>query len=185
MNHIEITPKPKHPALEEIVISHLQDNLANKCCWLNHVFNKAQRLCTKENARGFYPAILLPCGKKNEYISLFPDESLRNFAFFYTDDSQKVEQTVRSTKIISPFSCIVWGDTRTIHASRTEIKESILKAFELPIPVGRVSVKDIYEKGENIYRGFDIKEIDSQYLMEPYFGLRIEGTLTYYLSCHD
>ena len=57
---------------------------------------------------------------------------------------------------------------------------------------GRLTVEQIYERFENIYKGYsleriynelayqgqDIQSIDKQYFMHPYAGLRIEFTLT-------
>jgi len=42
---------------------------------------------------------------------------------------------------------------------------------------GRLTLSKLYEKADNVFKEFDIKELDSQYFMHPYAGIRIEGAL--------
>lgn len=47
----------------------------------------------------------------------------------------------------------------------------------------RIELAKIYEQAENIFKGYSLREIDTQYLMQPYGGIRIDGFLMYREEC--
>jgi hypothetical protein len=41
----------------------------------------------------------------------------------------------------------------------------------------------VWEKAENIFKGFTLDEIESQFLMQPYCGWRFEGIIEISTEC--
>ena len=85
---------------------------------------------------------------------------------------------------------IVWVNLESIFEGSEErnseaVKAEILKVLtrETFLTSGRITVESIYEKAESIYEGFSLKEIDSQFLMQPFAGFRFEGELTFFETC--
>lgn len=65
------------------------------------------------------------------------------------------------------------------------IKAEILKVLNggFWLRSGRLTVTQIEEKAENIYKGYSLDEVDNQFLMHPFGGLRFDGKLTINESC--
>ena len=76
-----------------------------------------------------------------------------------------------------------------------EVKDEIMRVLTTPgliTTTGKLVINDIYERFENIYKGYSIEkiynnytykgegiqDIDKQFFMYPYAGIRIEFTLT-------
>jgi len=179
---IDKAPKPANPVLIDRVLASLQDTLIEKLSWLDFAFGRAQRLVTKKENRDFYyPGIYT--GAK-EYKNVLPGEQNGNFCFFVVSDPQAVEykQHQRNT-LKSPFSLVFWYNLDKIYPDtnerRTEeIKLEILRTLtDAILTEGRITIATIFEQAENIYKGYSLKEIDNQFLMHPFAGLRIEGEI--------
>ena len=88
----------------------------------------------------------------------------------------------------------MWFDLRKIYDTDTNRNTEALKADILRVLAGRtgwrldegrVTIARIYERAENIYRGYTLSEIDNQFLMHPYGGMRFEGVLEFAEVCYD
>jgi hypothetical protein len=187
--NIPNVPKPTAPALLDVVIGQIQDLLKLKLPWLNYSFGRSQKLATtKERKNYFYPGVHIGGG---EYISVFPDQSLGNFSFFAIDDPQVVEFAPNSFNTIkAKYALIFWFNLDNIFAgsedrNTEEIKAQILKVLtrDLRLTVGRLNIESINEKAENIYKGFNLSEINSQFLMQPFAGMRFEGEILIMEGC--
>lgn len=171
-----------NPRLLDKVITELQRGLADRLPWLNHSFGKAERLVKMIDGRKVYtPNIYIG---KNEYELLAPDDYLGNFSFFTIDDPQEISWSVGETsEIKSPFSLIVWVDMRKIqdvdNRDTESVKRQILRSLngEIRLRHGSITINKIYERAENIFRGFTLDEIDNQFLMSPFMGWRFEGLM--------
>lgn len=185
----EKAPKTKNPVMIDRVLAYIQDSLVENIGWLDHAFGKAQRLVTRREQRDhYYPGVYVG---KNEYLNVLPGQGLGNRTFFTIEDPHTVDYNPRRYNTIrSPFSLVLWYDLRTIFKGETErnteeIKRQILRVLTNSVlPSGsRIEVSRIYEQAENIFKGYSLKEIDTQYLMHPFAGLRIEGTIIYREEC--
>ena len=187
--NLDRVPKPTDPQLTDKAIVQLQDLLALELPWLNHAFGRAQRLIT-ENDRGkfIFPAVHI---KNGEYQSVMPDSSLGNFSFFVIDDPQQLKTHKSSlSAITSDFSLIVWGNLEDILGEQTDrnsecIKRQVIKAITdcSYLLNCEVELLQVYEDARNIYKGYSINEVQTQFLTQPYYGLKIEGTLKQYDEC--
>lgn len=185
-------PKIDNPKLIDRVIGDIQDGLIDGLPWLNKAFGKAQRLVKIIEGKKYYTPNVYDTG--NKYTPVLPDSKIGNFSFFWVDDPQTLVQTdfVSQTtgKIKTNCSLIIWMDLRRVFNSannrNTEsIKADILKLLNggLWLKNGRFTVNKIYEQSENIYKGFNIDEVDNQFLMHPFAGFRFEGELLINENC--
>lgn len=184
MNRIRET---QNPELLDRVIQEVQKGLEAGLPWLDKAFGRVQRLLRPVKGKNYYiPAIYVD---KNDYIEVLPSDRIGNFSFFSISDPQEVrwEPNARGS-IKATYSLIVWFDLRKISGAdnrNTEmVKADILKVLNgLHMTCGRIDVQQIFERAENIYKGFSIKEVDSQFLMHPYAGFRFRGTININESC--
>ena len=189
MNNLPKAPKPTNPVMIDRAISYIQDALISEIGWLDHAFGRAQTLVTKQDKKTYYyPAVYIG---SNEYLNVLPGQEIGNRIFFVIDDPQTVDFNPRRYNVInSPISIVCWYDLSRIYAESSErnteeIKRQILRVLtNLTMPdATRLTIDKIYEKADNIFRGYSIREIDTQYLMQPFAGIRIDGTLTYREDC--
>lgn len=199
----ELTAKiqyKENPVLLDKVLQDIQKVLSEKLSWLNYAFGRAYKLVEHqaEGAKFIYPAAYVGNG---EYISLVPNDNFGNFSWFDIYDPQKVTQVVQSLpQYTFSGALIFWYSLDSIYADNTfinteEVKEEILRVLTSPgliKTIGKLAINEIFERYENIYRGYslekiynnydyagqDIQSIDKQFFMYPYAGLRIEFTLT-------
>ena len=188
------------PVLLDKIIQDIQDSLQERLKWLNVVFGKAHKLVEHrtDGNKFIYPAVYVG---KSEYVSLLPNDNFGNFAWFDIYDPQNVINVIHSNPQFSFSGAIVfWYDTSSIYDDTDtlyteEIKNEIISALTTPGLIkqtGRLEITRIYERFENIYKGYslekiynnfsykgdDIQSIDKQFFMHPYSGIRIEFEIT-------
>ena len=176
------------PKLFDGVIQDLQDALGT-LSWLNHIFGRSERLVQLKNGIHKYTPNVYQ--GKGEYISLLPDNTkLGNYCFFVMDDPQTVGMQMQTqNRVKSPFSLIVWVDMRKVGASADDrntelLKEDVIKTIRTAwLKKGSVTAELIYERAENIFQGFSLDEVDNQFLMAPYWGMRITGEMIVTEDC--
>lgn len=180
---IERVPKRLRPKLFDRVLAELQDGLAERFVWLDHIFGRAEKVVEKKNGtRIVLPAVYVGC---NDYLNINPDDRvIGNYAFFTIDDPQEVEYAARVGKIKAGFSLIVWLDLRKIESDDERdveaVKSAILKALSGGIWVksGSVRVHRVFEHPDTVFSGFSYDHLDAQALVHPYCGLRFSGEIT-------
>ena len=178
------------------VIGDIQQGLVDNISWLNAAFGRSQRLTKMMNGK----KIVTPnvnCGGwnghgENDYIETSPDSKIGNFAFFEIEDPQTIDAGPWARQIKAPFGLIVWFDLIRVYNTATNRNTEKLKAQILHVlngragwhlTGGRIIINRIYERAENIYRGYTLSEIDNQFLMHPYAGFRFDGILEYDELC--
>lgn len=182
----------------DAVIGEIQQGLVNNLSWLDAAFGRAQRLTKNiEGKRIVTPNVY--CGGwnghgPNDYIEVSPDAKIGNFSYFEVDDPQTIDPGPWARQIKAPFSLIVWFDLNRVYDSRTnrnteKIKSDILHILngraDFHLTNGRIVINKIYERAENIYKGYTLSEIDNQFLMHPFAGLRFEGLLEFDELCYQ
>lgn len=186
--------------LVDAMISELQQVLVANFGWLDAAFGRSQRLIKRINGK----QIITPnvfCGGwnghgENDYIEVSPDSNIGNFCFFEVNDPESVNWQPRQLMDIeTPISIIFWFDTRRVfdEASNRDIshlKNDILTLLNgrtglIMNTHGKLAINQIYERAENIYRGYSLSEIDNQYLMHPFAGFRFDGTIKITQPCID
>jgi len=188
---------PNAVMLDE-VIGELQKGLYDNVSWLDAAFGRSQRLIKEIRGK----KVITPnvyCGGwrghgPNDYIEVSPDSKIGNFSFFEVDDPQTIDVEPWARQIKAPFGLIVWFDLQRVYNSKTnrnteKLKADILKVLNgrsgFVMRKGRIQITKIYERAENIYKGYTLSEIDNQYLMHPFGGFRFEGILEYDELCTE
>lgn len=193
-------PMKKNPVLLDKIIQDIQTKLKEKLTWLDYAFGRAYKLVQHQDNGGkfIYPAAYIG---NSDYISLLPDDNYGNFCWFDIYDSQKVINVVQSTPQFTISGAIIfWFNLDSIFSDNDamyteEIKDEIIRVLSTPGIVkqtGKLAINEIYERFENIYRGYsiekiynsyqysgqDIQSLDKMFFMHPYSGLRFEFTIT-------
>lgn len=179
---IEKVMKVRHPALFDRCIVSLQDGLEKELPWLDHVFGRVERLVKEvQGVRRYTPNVYLG---KDEYLLLLPDQGLGNLCYFVLEDEEGVEWYVgERSRLEARFSLVVWVDMRTVEdddeRNTERVKAQVLRALNggIWIRSGSIQIDSIYERAENVYRGFTLDEVDNQFLMAPFAGFRFEGVM--------
>ena len=189
-----------NPVLLDKVIQDMQTTFLVKLPWLNYAFGKAYKLVEHrpDGNKFIYPAAYNGNG---EYISLLPNDNFGNFSWFDIYDPQNITEVVQSLPQYTFSGAVVfWYDLSSIYTDANflyteEIKDEIIRLLTTPgliTTTGKLVINNIYERFENIYRGYSIEkiynnysykgegiqDIDKQFFMYPYSGLRVEFTLT-------
>lgn len=198
-NSVQIRFK-EDPVLLDKILQDIQKSLMNRLKWLNCAFGRAYKLVEHrpDGNKFIYPAMYNGNG---EYVSLLPNDNFGNFSWFDIYDPQKITEVVQSLPQYTFSGAIIfWYDLSSIYEDETvmhteEVKDEIMQVLTTPgliTTTGKLVINDIYERFENIYKGYSIEkiynnytykgegiqDIDKQFFMYPYAGIRIEFTLT-------
>lgn len=189
-----------NPVLLDKILQDMQKSLMEKLMWLNCAFGRAYKLVEyrPDGNKFIYPAIY---NGNSEYVSMLPNDNFGNFSWFDIYDPQRITQVVQSLPQYTFSGAIIfWYDLSSIYEDETvlhteEVKDEIMRVLTTPgliTTTGKLVINDIYERFENIYKGYSIEkiynnyiykgesmqDIDKQFFMYPYAGIRIEFTLT-------
>jgi len=177
------------PTLLDAAFAQVNAKLLVAFDWLDFAFGKAQRLEREKNGRVIrYPAVY----GSTDYINMFPDSHLGSFSFFDVPDTQIVDEWKRGhyNRFRTGFGLVFWVDLRDVYPNdftrRTgeHVKADVLRFFGSKFFAGcRVEITEVDERTENVYPGYNISEIDNQFLMRPYYGFRISGEIVYDETC--
>lgn len=179
------------------VLGEIQRGLVGNLPWLDVAFGKAQRLVkTSPGGRRYTTPNVYAGGwaghGPNDYVEVSPDSEIGNFSFFAIDDPQIVQPGVGLKEFHTPYGLVVWFDCRRVFGANDVRNTELLKAQVINVLSGRsgfaltrghIEIGRIFEQAVNIYRGFSLDEVDNQFLMHPFGGFRIEGTLYYTEVC--
>lgn len=196
MSAINNAPIINDPVMLDRVIGEIQTGLIENISWLDAAFGRAQRLTKMINGK----RVITPnvyCGGwnghgPNDYIETSPDSKIGNFSFFEIEDPQTIDASPWARQIKAPFGLIFWFDLRRVYNEATKRDTESLKAQILRVlngndgwylDQGRIVINKIYERAENIYRGYSLSEIDNQFLMHPFAGFRFDGLLEFDELC--
>lgn len=174
-----------NPKLFDKEVLKIQNALADAFPWLNYAFGICETLTDIKDGRKFNSANLYI--GRGQYMQVMPCEELGNFAFFTLRDPQEFMARDRNL-IKSPFSLIIWYDTRKVslptdERNTEEIKAQILGVLsELRFP--SVSLTRIYEKPQNVFADYSYDYTNNQFMMSPYAGLRIDGVMEVRIPCN-
>ena len=198
-NSVQIRFK-EDPVLLDKILQDMQKSLMNRLKWLNCAFGRAYKLVEHrpDGNKFIYPAMYNGNG---EYVSLLPNDNFGNFSWFDIYDPQKITEVVQSLPQYTFSGAIIfWYDLSSIYEDETvmhteEVKDEIMRVLTTPgliTTTGKLVINDIYERFENIYKGYSIEkiynnytykgegiqDIDKQFFMYPYAGILIEFSLT-------
>lgn len=181
-----VVPVLADPQLIDKALLEVQTALTTKLVWLDGAYGKVQRLTeVREKRRINFPAIYTGSKKGIGYESAMPSNHLGNFSFFSIKDGEKLDTASRTnTKINAEFGLIFWFRYDKIypadHKERTieNVKKEVLDFFKTTAFISSsIVIEQFFELPENIYKGFTDREVENDYLMRPYGGLRLNGKI--------
>lgn len=178
-------PIKTNPKLFDLAVAKIQKSLANGLPWLDYSFGICEKLTDMKNGKKFTSANLYL--GKNQYKQVMPCRELGNFSFVMLKDPQEVVS--KDNRLIkSNFSLILWYDTRETPSGIDERDREAVKVLLLNILTNKelaswITIKKVYERAENIFSDFSYDFINNQFLMSPYAGIRVDGTMLVRVPC--
>ena len=187
---------PVAPVMLDKIIGEIQTGLVENLSWLDAAFGRCQRITKMVQGKRIVVPNVYSGGKfgPNDYLEVSPDSKIGNFSFFEIEDPQTIDAGPWDRNIRAPFALIVWFDLTRVYDAPDNRNTEYLKAQILRVlngragwhlTHGRIVLNRIYERAENIYRGYTLSEIDNQYLMHPFAGFRFEGLLEFEELCFE
>lgn len=188
------TPTPDTLKMHDLVFNQFNQKLVVQLPWLDYAFGQCQIL-TKQSGDKIikYPGVYAGQNIEGEYLNALPNEELGNTSFFIVKDPINVETRTAGMKgqIKSRFGLIMWFNLKQVLSSQTEYRNldlaiaNIMEAIRISNRgwAGEIRVTDIYKRAENIYKEFSYREVDEQFLMMPFAGLRFEGEMKFFETC--
>ena len=182
------------PVLIDRAIQKLRETFLT-LSWLDKAFGRAYKIVEYEDSgsKFTYPGAYIG---NSEYVSLMPNDEFGNFCWFDIYDPQVVSTKSPKRPIITFSGAVIfWFNLENIFTDvdvikSEEIKNDVLKILtdSSVLQHGRILVTNIYERLENIYKGYSLERVynnyaykgesvntlDKQYFMFPYGGLRFE-----------
>lgn len=178
-------PHKSDPRLFDKEVLKIQNALADAFAWLDHSIGICETLTDVKEGKRFTSANLYKGG--GEYEQIMPCRELGNFSFFVLRDPQEV----RSGSLVkSPFSLIVWYDTRKVSLAHDERNTEQIKGQILGVLSGlhlnpAIEITKVYEKPQNVFADYSYDYTSNQFLMSPYAGLRIDGVMYAKIPCFE
>jgi len=183
---------PANPRLIDKAIIDVNAKLNISLFWLTHAFGNVQSLIRENDQKQKvkYPAIFT--GIKDKYHPMFPDHRLGNFSYWEIDSDYDIEEMEGEEPIITTdFGLIFWMDLNKVLATEElrnleAVKEQVIKFFrDFGSQEVSLTIESITEKADKIYEGYTHDEIESQFLMNPFAGFRVNGTIEYQSMCES
>jgi len=180
--------KSEEPVLLDKVIDEIIDNQKAKLTWINNAFRLAYTLEHEVQGKKFrYPAVYT---ERNNYCSVLPDDSLGNFSFIEKKDPETVIQRAGFYDISVDVDIIFWFNLSSIYETHKvvmleNVKDDVLKLFNSKslFKSSSIIVNKVYVNAENIFDGYDLKQVENQFLMMPYTGIKLSCTIKYTSPC--
>jgi hypothetical protein len=180
------------PALVDIAIGQVNAKLTANLSWLTSAYGRVQALVKDKGGQQYtYPGIYTGGSGKGEYLDLLPDTHLGNYTFFEVREPEKISgwKPGELQRIEAPFGLVCWFDFRSVYSADWQGRtvgnaiSDLLAAISGGMNNTALDINEIYYTAERIYRGYSHKEIDRQFLMKPFGGFRLDGTLIYTATC--
>jgi hypothetical protein len=189
------------PVLLDRAIQGLQQTLLANLPWLDKAYGRGYKMVQHldNGTKYVYPAAYIG---GSEYVSLTPSDNIGNFCWFDIYDPQPIKTDMPGFPTHTYRGALVfWLNLQDIYGTDEfingeEAKSEILSVITTPgfitSAIGRMSVTEIVEGLDNIYKGYtlehvysvrnyaeeDLQSLDKQFFMFPYYGVRFEFEIT-------
>jgi hypothetical protein len=168
----------------EIPIQDIQIALG-KLSWIEKSFGRAwqhQEIGTDGKTKK-YPK----CWDGVDYTNVLPNDNFSAMSFIAAKAQEKLPDfstTTNGNPKTRDLSVIVWGNLKKIDPTKTYIFTETLKLDVEKVLVANSTLISAYfdEKAEVVFQDYSLVDVDTQYLMYPYFAMRFDITVRYYNS---
>lgn len=177
---------PSSPALFDTVALEARTKLKAAFSWLDEVYISSHAKVDEDGR--YFPATEAQGGN---YIDLRPDNNLGNYGFFELSQAQELDAVANHKTILTAeFAFVLFFDYREVYPAdydtRTveNIKSEFLIFFEtIRLLSAQMTLTRVTTDKEQIYRGYDVKEIVNKFLIRPFGAIRFEGEAVYRTTC--
>lgn len=180
-----ITPTLIDPKLIDVALAEIQEELTSSLDWLDVAHGKAvlRKYMQDKNVK-IRPEVYVG---GTEYLAVFPDSHLGNFSFFSVQDGEQINShSFGNLRFSTEVGLIFWFDYRTVYPadwrSKTidNVKFDIITAIKtFRLRRSKIELLRNWELGDNIYKEYSDREIESQFLMRPFGSIRFDIKMTY------
>lgn len=175
-------PHKTQAKLFDRAVLPIQEEIANELPWIDHSIGVCEVLTEMKDGKKFTSANLFT----DEYEQIMPCEELGNFCFWYMRDPQEIDRL--NGRVKSPFSLIFWYNVDKVSSSpdyrnREAVKAQILAILD-NIHTPGFEITRVYENPKNIFTDFSYDHVQNQFLMHPFGGIRIDGTIIATMDCY-
>jgi hypothetical protein len=153
-----------------------------KITWLEKSYGRAW---PHVEMRGSKQVRLPKCFDGTEYLNVLPNDNYKSQSFIAVRTPEKYENFNRDGNNFKSrdLSIIFWGNLKEINTNKTGIYVSDLKdeIEQVLCTIPELSsINQVFdEKAEDIFQGYTLSDIDTQYLMYPFAGLRFDITVKF------
>jgi hypothetical protein len=164
--------------------------------WISKSFGRAWEFKEKGLVSGKTIKVPKVYESNGEYINALPNDNIFSTgvaasSFIAVREAEKYSSyqprtgSMKQTRL----SVIIWGNLKLIDATKDyifteELKKQIEDKIKVLACVGEI-VEWVDERTEEVFRGYDVSsgDFDTQYLMYPYAGIRVDVIVNYPESC--
>jgi len=179
-------PQITNPVGVDKIIQDIQLQLSAGLTWLEKSFGRAWLFQEKDTSGKVSKMPKCYVGK-GEYVNVLPNDNFKSMSFIFCKDKEKNEG-FNASRLGShkkrDLSIIIWGNLKKIDSTKTYIFTEELKKEVEKILIGLDYICSmnsyVDEKAESVFEGFTINDVDTQYLMHPYFACRFDFTVGYF-----
>jgi hypothetical protein len=169
----------------DMVIQHIQMALGDNLHWLEKSFGRAwffQEFST-DNKPAKYPK----CWDGKEYINVLPNDNFKAMSFLATRSQEKFEKFANATNgnaKTRDLALIIWGNLKKIDPTKAYIyTEELKNDVEKILVMNVASINQYYdEKAETIFQDYTIDDLNTQYMMYPFFAIRFDISVKFFDS---
>ena len=180
-----------NPEGVDICIQNIQQSLKAGLPWLKHSFGRAYEFKEKDSSDKIVKIPKCYDGK-SDYIDVRPNDKLQSMSFIVcTGPEQTVKYDPFSINYYSrDIAVIFWIDLRKAYNHVNGIYTEKLKNEVhqlLKYECFNVNSVNSYtdERIEDVYKGFSINDVKTQFMMYPYASFRFDLTIGYTQPCQN
>lgn len=158
------------------LISDIAEVVKRQVPWIDELYTGVSLVTTDGGSK---PVAHISHG---EYISVLPDDRWKAMGYIELDDPIIFTKD-KAARYKFNISLIVWLDGRLVNPGDMAIddfvRETLVKALNNRLhKTTNIEIVRIFEKFSNIYNKYTITEADSQFLMRPYYAIKLELSVT-------
>ena len=172
-----------NPVMKDKIITAIREKMAQVIPWMDYAFGSVYPIKT-EDLQG--NTVIVPAVYKvdNSYINLSPNKEFGNHCFFETINNG---DSVKDELITGGFNIVFWLNMDKIYPRDYTKKENVkaeLFGF-LHKYFRNVDIVMIHEKFSSVFSEYTYREMDTQLMTAPYFGLKFECKTNYIAPCYN
>lgn len=174
----------ENPVSVEAVIEDLQNVLKKEVDWLDNIFPLSTKIMLRENKLDRYLPVYLP--ENGNHINLLPQRELGNYCFFTLDTPENIlYQNGGFYMIKCNVSIVVHLNLNNVGVRLEQVKREFTRilSYRSWLTSGSFELKNVFDRHEEIWKGYTLSEVENQHKMYPYNSIRLSGTLLTKAEC--